>query len=315
MKLRFAVHLPLYGLFIGHWIGFAKDVLEFPIELELKDERCNVEVSAINGDVDVVGYEGDVIRLRARGDFDEDRPKFLPKGWHVSQAGNSVDIHFGALSDLKDLSLKVPYKSNVKIEIIDGDIAMRELSGEFEISSKDGDLDMRDMQGSVIASTVDGDVELSLASSLPEEFFISLNTLDGDIELEMPTDIGAVLSASAFDGDVEVDDDFFDGAYTDSNRVIEKESNRVIQRESNRVVQKETRRVVQRETKTERSKGVAHPVPPMPPVPPVSHVHPIPHIHFGHSETSYQIEINGGGSFVQLRTVDGDIEVRARNSH
>ncbi len=272
MSSRISHQLIASCLSLVSWVTLAKDVLEFPIELEFKDESCIVKVSTIEGDIEIEGYEGDVILLKADGDFDEDRSRFAPKGWHVSQDGNSVDIHFGALSDLDHLSLKLPYKSNVAVSLVDGDISLRELSGEFEISSKDGDLEMTEMSGSVIANTVDGDVELSISEVVSDEFFISLNTLDGDIELELPVDIQANLSAMTFDGEIDIDDEF--------------------------------RRSVPKSSNFESGDGIKIPKAPKAPTP------PFPPIRIRNIDNIRQIHLNGGGSIVELHTVDGDIEVR-----
>lgn len=120
-----------------------------------------VILKAVAGDLSVVGWEGEEILIKG----DEE-------GVSVKQDGNSVSI-----SAKDDLTLRVPSGASLSIKSVDGDMALRGISGNVELGSIGGDLAMRgvnsvsiaavgsdfslrDSKGSLAVKSVSGDVSI-----------------------------------------------------------------------------------------------------------------------------------------------------------
>src|ERR1043165_2854663 len=102
-----------------------------------------IRIGAIDGDLSVVGWEGEDILIKA----DEDELS-------LKQNGDEI-----AFSCTDDVALRIPKNSSLLIQRIGGDAAIRGVLGNIEIEKIDNDLSMRDV-GSVAIETIASDFSL-----------------------------------------------------------------------------------------------------------------------------------------------------------
>ena len=96
-----------------------------------------IKIDAIDGDLSVVGWDGEDILIKA----DEDELT-------LKQNGDEV-----LLSCTDDVSLRIPKDASLFIQRIGGDAALRGVMGNVEIKEIDNDLSIRDA-GSVSIDTI-----------------------------------------------------------------------------------------------------------------------------------------------------------------
>ena len=134
-----------------------------------------IEIESINGDLSLVGWEGDDILLKA--DDDE---------LTVSQDGDQVQI-----TCKDDLSMRVPKGSNIMIHRIGGDASVRGVMGTIELKEISGDLSMRDVI-TVAIDTVHSDFSLRGAkgslSVRKAGSDVSIRDVDGSVSIESVSD-------------------------------------------------------------------------------------------------------------------------------
>ena len=134
-----------------------------------------IEITAVSGDLSLVGWEGDDILLKAD---DEEM--------NVKQDGDQVTI---ACKD--DLSMRVPKGSTVIIHRITGDASVRGVMGAIELKEISGDLSMRDVV-TVAIDTVHSDFSLRGAkgslSIRKAGSDVSVRDVDGNVAIESVSD-------------------------------------------------------------------------------------------------------------------------------
>ena len=141
-----------------------------------------IRIGAIDGDLSVVGWDGEDILLKT----DEDELTLQQEG---------EDISF---SSTDDVSLRIPRDASLSIERIGGDMALRGVTGSIKIQEIDNDLSMRDV-GSVSIETIKADFSLRSArgnlyvKSVGGD--VSLRDVEGNITLESVADDLALRGA------------------------------------------------------------------------------------------------------------------------
>jgi hypothetical protein len=102
-----------------------------------------ITIESVDGDLSIVGWEGEDLLIK--GDEDEIRFQHDP----------------GAVTVLssEDLSLRVPQAATLRIMTVNGDMALRGMTGSVELQTANGDLSIRDVKD-VSIDTVNGDFSL-----------------------------------------------------------------------------------------------------------------------------------------------------------
>jgi hypothetical protein len=141
-----------------------------------------IHIGAIDGDLSVVGWEGEDILIKA----DEDQ---------LTLDHNGSDVSF---SCTEDVSLRVPRDASLSIERIGGDMALRGIMGDIEIKEINNDLSMRDVN-TVAIGAISSDFSLRGAKgnlyvrSVGGD--VSLRDVEGNITLDSVADDLALRGA------------------------------------------------------------------------------------------------------------------------
>ena len=170
-------------------------------------------------DVTVEGIDGSDLVIK--GDGFEEAPK-RAEGLHpiynsavdntkiglaVTQQDNVVRISRASRKEASYL-IRVPRSSSVQYNQADwngGDVAMRDVGGDMEVSMNSGDIKLKNVAGPVVANTVSGDIQVRFAPM--RQGPSSISTVSGDVDVSMPTNTKATLKLRSISGEVYTDFD------------------------------------------------------------------------------------------------------------
>lgn len=176
--------------------------------------------SLISGSISVTGYDGKdvIIRYNFEGNKgEEDHPKPPPPGLkripnvggglEATENDNVVTINAGLRLHNADLKIMTPRNFSLHLSTVNnGDIVVKDVNGEMEISNVNGDIIMKDISGSVIANTVNGDMKVTFEKITPD-VPMSFTTLNGDVDVSLPSNAKFTARMKTDQGDIYTDFD------------------------------------------------------------------------------------------------------------
>ncbi len=93
----------------------------------------------------------------------------------------------------------VPAGVTVELQTVNGDVRVRDLDGELNVTTVNGSIEVRGARQSVSAQTVNGKVD-AVAEALPADSEVSIQTVNGDVSLTLPPDAKFDFDASTMNG-------------------------------------------------------------------------------------------------------------------
>ncbi|HUX88728.1 MAG TPA: hypothetical protein VMW65_17115 [Chloroflexota bacterium] len=151
------------------------------LPLHVADDQT-VEIRG-NGDLTILGTDGDVIRVF--GD-DDDRPE-------INAEGDTVRLHFRG-----NVRLQIPRRVPLRIVEAKGDVDVRGREAPVELHDVRGDAAFREITGAVTGAEVAGDLMIQRVSGA-----VSLEKISGDASLAA---IDGVVVVRRIEGDLDVRD-------------------------------------------------------------------------------------------------------------
>jgi DUF4097 and DUF4098 domain-containing protein YvlB len=183
-------------------------------EIPLTDPGKPSLVKAVvhNGNITVTGYNGKGIMVEAAVDtawqdkhleevmedlkeHKKDQPKNTAgmhiiqnntTGLSIQEEDNVVLIKTASLSRKVDVTIKVPFKTSLKLKGFQaGEIKVENVEGELEVTHHNGSLTLKQVSGTVVANTLNGNVTVTFARvNLARP--MSFSTLNGNIDVTFP---------------------------------------------------------------------------------------------------------------------------------
>ena len=173
------------------------------------NERGTVELSNVNGDVTIRGWDKKQVDLKAtkRGPSD-----YL----------DDIEIKIDASPDRLTIETKYPRRrreTNVSVEYelmvpkhakldsitnVNGAIDVSGVQGEIRINTVNGSAEMMGTTSSVEAETVNGNITVKW-SEFPSNGAVKMRTVNGSLELELPPNVNADVEASSMNGSIHTD--------------------------------------------------------------------------------------------------------------
>jgi len=163
----------------------------------------NIAVRTVSGDVEIEGVKSNEIALDACCGLQKIEDK-------------ENELVLSMISD--DIELKVPFKTNISISSVSGDIECTEVtgdldiqtasgdielgktSGKVELKSASGDIDVKNHSGAVDLKTASGDIEVEF-SEIEDS---TIETKSGDISINVPKKIDAIIELVSEDGEIKL---------------------------------------------------------------------------------------------------------------
>lgn len=218
MKTKIIPALILAIAFAGTTQAQNDNKQQMVVPLSSPGKSCKVKVHALNGSIRVTTYEGKDVVVEVESDKREDDGGSSGGGGMRRIGGggaevtakeddNTVNIDAG-LSHVKLISIKVPANTN-ELEastVNDGNITIKDVSGQIEINNVNGWIHCDGASGSVVANTVNGDVIVDFKTVNPQAA-MAFSTLNGKVDVTFPATLKARLKLKAEQGDIFSDFD------------------------------------------------------------------------------------------------------------
>ena len=216
--------------FAGLLATHAGHAQEFKTKLSGKDRKIVIDMQG--SDVTVEGIDGDELQIRGNG-YEE--PSKRAEGLHpiynsavdntkiglsVTQQDNTVRIVRASRRDAS-YTIRVPRNSAVRYSQSgwsSGDVVMRDIAGDLEVSLKSGDMKLTNVAGPLVANSISGDITVRFATLRQGPSAIS--TVSGDVDVSLPASTKATLKLRSISGEVYTDFDINLGKGEDNLRHI-----------------------------------------------------------------------------------------------
>ena len=215
-------------------IGMAQAQEQIAIPLSNPGAPGYLDVEMVSGSIDIRSYDGKEVVIRINGKEKEVKkeesnnglrrisgPSF---GIEVTEQDNEVRIDAGPPNQTSNLEILVPANFSVDASTVNnGNISVRGLEGEMEVSNVNGGIHLEEIRGSVVASTVNGDVEVEFIEVTPDTP-MAFSSLNGDIDITFPANVKMDAQMKTLNGEVYTD---FDMNVSAGSNVDKKKENGV----------------------------------------------------------------------------------------
>ncbi|MGH9351292.1 MAG: DUF4097 family beta strand repeat-containing protein [Terriglobia bacterium] len=167
-----------------------------------------VSLENINGSVQITGWDQNEVKVDAVKSADSqdtlNRIKIdvnsSPNGVYIkTEFPNGIFEHHGNWH--VNYTLMVPRRAAIdKVDLVNGGIEVRNISGDVRASSVNGAIDARDLSGAVHLSAVNGPIEATF-SKISDP--VSASSVNGPITVTLPSSVHANVSAHTVDGSID----------------------------------------------------------------------------------------------------------------
>ena len=170
-----------------------------------------VSLRNINGDVEITGWSRNEVQIDAVKSA-RDQQRLDEARIEVNAGSDSVEIETRYPSHLMNnnaasvrYTLHVPQGARIdKINLVNGALTIRQLSGEIDADLVNGKLRATDLAGTADLATVNGSIEANY-NSLNNLREIKLKSVNGSVDLLLPQSPNADVSASTVNGGISTD--------------------------------------------------------------------------------------------------------------
>ena len=185
-------------------------------------------VDNINGEINVVGYDGDTIELVAHKEIKaestdkideakqdvkleikEEKNKvvlYVDAPWREGESVHYRGWHYYGYDVIYDFDLKVPRKTSLYLRTVNhGKVLVQGVEGEFEVRNVNAGIEMTDINGPALVRTVNGPITVSFTKNPGSE--CSFKTVNGKIEVTLHDGLNADMKLKTFNGKVYTDFD------------------------------------------------------------------------------------------------------------
>jgi DUF4097 and DUF4098 domain-containing protein YvlB len=169
-----------------------------------------VELSNVNGSVNITGGEGTEVKVdavkhaRSAGALSEcrivvdARPDFI----RIETKYPEHEGHYGNAASV-DFTVRVPRGARLdKISVVNGELEIAGISGEVDGSSVNGSVRVNNVSGHIDLSSVNGSVEVEATA---EDKDVRLHSVNGRVSLTLPSDTQSDISAKTVNGSIHND--------------------------------------------------------------------------------------------------------------
>lgn len=137
-----------------------------------------------------ITQEDDLIELYVDGPFRCKEPRYRNSIWNKR--------HYRVIYDF---TVKVPYYTSFELKtVMNGDIVVRDVHGDFDVHNVNSGIEMKGLKGSGEAYAVNGDVTLNFDRNPNAECFFG--SLNGEVKLYFLPSLSADFYLKTFNGEV-----------------------------------------------------------------------------------------------------------------
>lgn len=184
------------------------------VPLSRPGDPIQLEIDALTARIEVVGEDREdaVFEVSVAGG---ERRIITPSGpqaikgssysFEIDEDDNEISFDADPRADKVTILARIPRRANVSLSTVnDGEIIVRNIVGNLELSNTNGPVTARDISGSVIAESISAAIDVSFAN-LDDVNASSFETLNGDISVAIPAGSGAQLHLDSGQGEITSD--------------------------------------------------------------------------------------------------------------
>jgi len=168
-----------------------------------------------NGGIEVTGWDGDRIEIRARvrawarseDEAEEiarkveiitDKNDVHPKGprGHMFERGRGWSVSW---------RIRVPVKTDLDLTAFNGGISVSGVDGRMRLETLNGGMHLDDLAGDVRARTTNGGVAVTLSGRTWDGEGLDAETTNGGVTVEVPDDYSAEFETGTVNGGLDID--------------------------------------------------------------------------------------------------------------
>lgn len=198
---------------LGAQEQFSKD---YTIPLSNPNAPGKLKVNLHNGGVSVEGHSGKEVVVTMKTYASEDNGERNKEGlrripntgvdFEIVEDNNEVEIE-GNHRGRTDFIVKVPQNFSLSISTHhNGDVIVRNVSGEIEVDAHHGGMVLENVGGSVVADTHHGEIKVSF-KSIKTGAPMAFSTYHGDVDITFPGSTNASAKLKSDRGDIFADFD------------------------------------------------------------------------------------------------------------
>ena len=162
------------------------------------DPKGDVDVFNLSGDIEIIGWDRNEIRVT--GTLGDDVEEFI-----FERDGKTTTIKVKVPSRTRghkdyssDLRIRVPKGSSIDVSGVSTDIEVEGVQGEQELNSVSGDIETQIFAADVDAQTVSGDVDVEGTNKVADA---NLESVSGDITAD---GLSGEIRANTVSGDIDI---------------------------------------------------------------------------------------------------------------
>jgi len=178
------------------------------------DESSLFSLSNINGEVDIVSWSDQVIKVEAtisadnQDEIDRVKVKMNQSGDKVSVETDYEDNSKWGNNQSAEVTYKVwlPVETNLSgIELVNGSLNIENVSGEIKAQVVNGSIKATGLTKNSEINSVNGSVKVYYQSVSSELKDIDIETVNGSIKLYLPSDVDANLDLETMHGSIKTE--------------------------------------------------------------------------------------------------------------
>lgn len=125
----------------------------------------------------------------------------------AEEKNNTVLVDNDQVNKATNLEVKVPKNFALKLSTInDGDILVKGVNGEMEITNVNGGISLEGVSGSATVDTVNGDIKVDFLS-ITQDAHMAFSSLNGDLDITFPSSLKADVKVKTDMGEIYTDFD------------------------------------------------------------------------------------------------------------
>jgi hypothetical protein len=165
-----------------------------------------------NGGIHVRGWDRPDTHLRARiaaSARSEDRARELAEAVRLDTAGGRIratgpDTDGGEHWHVS-FELQVPRNGQVRLQALNGGIALEEFGGSAAFQTSNGGLTLRNVSGDIRGETTNGGITVELSGTRWDGRGLDVSTRNGGVTMRIPDGYSAELETSTVNGGLRID--------------------------------------------------------------------------------------------------------------
>ncbi len=189
----------------------------FTVPLSNPSSPGKLILSQITGSINVIGYEGAEVIVKASMSEQKSKKKTTNNGMKrigntslaVSgeERNNTVRIINEQHNRRTDWEIKVPVNFSLKLSTVNrGNISVEGVKGEMEITNTNGHITLTNVDGSASVDTTNGDVKVTF-NTVSAGANMAFSSFNGDIDITFPKALKADVKAKSDQGEIFTDFD------------------------------------------------------------------------------------------------------------